>query len=815
MSVTSGVVGSPSSNPVSGFTTLGENSQPPVPTTKGNQKGPEKTISCVSCRKRKLKCDRVKPKCGTCTRLRHECEYPERRRNLGSKRRNIKELEARLAQVETQLVAESKSSLNTGLGSRIDPNWNQMGMDVNVDLPSAGLMTSYETIPPGLGFPQVAAPSISMENVFPGELISLGLQEPLPPSGMMDELYEIYFEKFHPTMPIIHRTRFHTSLNLGPASRPPVCLSYAMWTLAASLSTKYLACEEVFYERARRYIEMAEMKGHGESFVSLQYAQTWGLICNYEARKMYFTRSWMSTGQMVRMVQMLGLWRLDHDESSAKESLQPPKDWVELEERRRTFWAAFYSDRFVSSGSGWPMIIQEHEIFTNLPSSEAAFEVGVPETSTSLAQALTPEGTSRLSTYGCVLLTAAYFGHFFQHVRGTGPSNHPEDIQNGEFWKRHRRMENALSNTYIYLPDSLRLPAGIRDMNVIFIHMNIQASIIGLHRTAVTTAGRYNIDPVFVRQSQARTFMAAEEIVSILRQSHKEDSPRMVPWVGFCLYVAAGIFINDLKSESPSANSLSNLEQILHAMRDIGAHHTITKGFLTQCELDIEALSKNRFGRDIPVQPDILAESQGVPITVADMQALLLQPEEEEKIKPSEYIPAGILAPNPSHSPASVPLPSESVTNSSVSSPAAPVSDYVSWEMRAGSRRLSSRFEDVSYAPKYTNTPPLAPDPHSSFTGYTQASPNMIERSESIEMRSMDFSYDQLSPMNYVKSPDGIPLQSNDTPVETFLMQNNWSVPNGNGYQRPMEPESFPPASSMPWSSSKYSRVRPERGGVV
>ena len=56
----------------------------------------EKTISCVSCRKRKLKCDRVKPKCGTCSRLKHECEYPERRRNLGYKRRNMKELEARL-----------------------------------------------------------------------------------------------------------------------------------------------------------------------------------------------------------------------------------------------------------------------------------------------------------------------------------------------------------------------------------------------------------------------------------------------------------------------------------------------------------------------------------------------------------------------------------------------------------------------------------------------------------------------------------------------------------------------------------------------
>jgi len=82
----------------------------------GDGKAPEKTISCVSCRKRKLKCDRTKPKCATCTRLRHDCEYPERRRNLGSKRRNMKELEARLGMkpgrrlLNTQLLILCSSS---------------------------------------------------------------------------------------------------------------------------------------------------------------------------------------------------------------------------------------------------------------------------------------------------------------------------------------------------------------------------------------------------------------------------------------------------------------------------------------------------------------------------------------------------------------------------------------------------------------------------------------------------------------------------------------------------------------------------------
>jgi hypothetical protein len=63
----------------------------------GSAAAAEKTISCISCRGRKLKCDRVKPRCGTCTRLRHHnCEYPERRRNVGTRRRNMRDLEARL-----------------------------------------------------------------------------------------------------------------------------------------------------------------------------------------------------------------------------------------------------------------------------------------------------------------------------------------------------------------------------------------------------------------------------------------------------------------------------------------------------------------------------------------------------------------------------------------------------------------------------------------------------------------------------------------------------------------------------------------------
>jgi hypothetical protein len=59
---------------------------------------------------------------------------------------------------------------------------------------------------------------------------------------------------------------------------------------------------------------------------------------------------------------MLGLQHLDGDGQGVKRILSPAKDWIELEERRRTFWASFYGDRWSSSGTGWPMIIDEKDV---------------------------------------------------------------------------------------------------------------------------------------------------------------------------------------------------------------------------------------------------------------------------------------------------------------------------------------------------------------------------------------------------------------------------------------------------------------------
>ena len=86
--------------------------------------------------------------------------------------------------------------------------------------------------------------------------------------------------------------------------RPPVCLRYAMWTLACSVTDKYQDLKDLFYQRSRKYVEVDYIKGFGEHIISVSHVQTHVLLASYEFKMMYFPRAWISTGSAVRLCQM-------------------------------------------------------------------------------------------------------------------------------------------------------------------------------------------------------------------------------------------------------------------------------------------------------------------------------------------------------------------------------------------------------------------------------------------------------------------------------------------------------------------------------
>ncbi|KAI5370073.1 hypothetical protein Slin15195_G009510 [Septoria linicola] len=551
-----------------------------------------KRIACVLCRKRKLKCDGTKPSCGTCSRLQHDCSYDEVRKKSGPKRGYVKALEARLAQVETLLKTQDDQPVVQRLGdagrdsTRTDYSHNATTIsNSNVQKPTASsdfLSHAYNGLDPAAANPS----HIATEEPFPWEMIGLGLDEPLPTQDVIDELNQAYFDKVHPSLPMIHRPRYRAAMHLAPHMRPPVCLRYAMWANAAAVTNKFEALQDHFYQRARKYIQSDEMKGHGESMITIAHCQTWILLATHEFKLMYFPRAWMSAGRACRMALMMGLHRMDGIGLDVRQCLAPPKDWTEREERRRTFWMSFCVDRYSSIGTGWPMTIEESDILTSLPAEEELYEMSRPAKTITLFEALEPSGTSRMSPLAGVIVLACLFGRNLTHLHRPDADDQDDDL-NGNFWKRHRSMDNILLNTALALPDSLRLPSGLNNPNVIFMNMNIHTSTICLHQAAIFKADKNRMPARISAESKVRCITAAAEIASIMRQISHLDLAAMNPFISFCLYVAARVFVQYLKARSKDAQVRASLQFLLSAMHAIKRKNPLTESFLVQLDVDL------------------------------------------------------------------------------------------------------------------------------------------------------------------------------------------------------------------------------------
>ncbi|KAF1831864.1 binuclear zinc transcription factor [Decorospora gaudefroyi] len=555
-----------------------------------------KRIACVLCRKRKLRCDGTRPTCSTCKRLSHDCAYDEVRKKSGPKRGYVKLLEQRLQQVETLLKGQDATDSSKDATVQ-DSASAYVANTINQALPNSGDRTNNvgntqtrngtSRTPGADPFQNVGATGNHPEPDSSWEMIGLGLEEPLPPQDVMDDLYQIYFSKVHLTLPIIHRPRFLAALNLAPHVRPPICLRYIMWTLAASITDKYEALQEHFYQRSRKYAQMDEMKGHGESTITLAHCQSWIMTCTYEFKQMYFPRAWLSAGRAVRLAQMMQLHRLDGAGLDVKQCLPPPKDWTEREERRRTFWMAFCVDRYASIGTGWPMTIDERDILTNLPASDEAFEKSRPMPTGSLDQVLNANGAANLQALGAVALTAAMFGRNLLHLHRPGPDDNDEDI-NGGFWNRHRQTDQILLQTSLSLPDHLRLPSGLADPNVAFVNMCIHTSAICLHQAAIFKADKYRLPASVCNESKIRCVTAAAEIASIMKMVSHMDLASMNPFISFCVYVAARVFVQYLKTRPKDQQMNASLQFLLQAMQALRRKNPLTESFLVQLDLDLE-----------------------------------------------------------------------------------------------------------------------------------------------------------------------------------------------------------------------------------
>ncbi|KAI6512870.1 hypothetical protein MCOR10_009546 [Pyricularia oryzae] len=597
-------------------------------------------MACVGCRSRKLKCSRDLPICVRCARLKIECVYPESRRKPLNKRKNVKELEARLALVEDLLKDAGANPRQGGVKS---PSVETIG-DVNLDDVSPGsgsgdgdgsadVEFAYDsTVPPmasycSRGLDQIPNQQTSSDYFNTQELMGLGMFEVPPPFDVVDEMHTQFFQQQHTFIPIVHPARYLKSFHSAPHMRPPMALQYAIWAMAAFQMDKYSAFHDPYYRRARQYLEADELKGVGEHFITIQHAQAWVLVAAYEARTMHFTRAAMSCARGVKLCHMMGLHRLDEPGYMDRitPTILPPQSWVELEERRRVFWGAFIIDSHASVSTGWPSMIEPSQIATNVPSSHDAFVSGKEEETARLKDLFF--GAS-YSTFAASVGICHIFNQLLAHVAQIRPDDRPQDLEYGNFWKRHRDIDNTLSSSFMFLPDGMRLPKNNRNPAVVFMNLNLHASVICLHQCAIDRAQAHELPDTIAQSSIVRVINSADEIVNIVKQAVQVDSASAFrnPLVALSLYCAASVYMYvssepEKDGKEPSKKTqvkpshLDALEFLIQCLVAISRIHAITQSFLRQITADldhynlaglvrlppIEGLDMTKVGYNIPL----------------------------------------------------------------------------------------------------------------------------------------------------------------------------------------------------------------------
>ncbi|KAI1180153.1 hypothetical protein F4777DRAFT_363724 [Nemania sp. FL0916] len=575
------------------------------------------SLSCVTCRSRKLRCDKVKPVCTRCAKVNGSCVYPESRRKPTFKRRNVQELEERLAQVEGLLrqARDGRPFGDDGGGSgdtedltpeavHIDAFETPITEDVlfegiNYDVPDIALDDSAFGLRPDNPAAFVGnhpVPPMGNFSGMSGELIDLGgVFEPLPPFEIMEDLNRLFFKHQQQFAPIVHSNRYLQAFYSPPHMKPPMCLQYAIWALASNNDPKYHAYHDeqiflihqnpVFYRRARQYADMDEMKGNGEHFLTVAHAQAWCVLAIDEAKSTMFTRAAMSCARAARLAAMMGLHHMDAPRDESSPTIAPPRDWAELEERRRTFWGTFCIDSHCSISTGWPHLIDLADVTTHLPATEAAFQNGIAMETCTIHDAF--KGGHSYSSFAGSVIVCHLFNLILKHAHRPKENDNPDNYEYGEYWKRHRDLDNTLSNAFMFLPETLRLPENYREATAVNLNLNLHASIICLHHAALERIETHSLGDTAKRISRNRLSTAAQEIVNIIKlTSHLSAGPR-TPLAALSLFCGASVYMHFCK-EKPTPADVDNLDFMLSAMEAIGRTHSLTRSFLRQTLLDID-----------------------------------------------------------------------------------------------------------------------------------------------------------------------------------------------------------------------------------
>lgn len=91
-----------------------------------------------------------------------------------------------------------------------------------------------------------------------------------------------------------------------------------------------------------------------------------------------------------------------------------------------------------------------------------------------------------------------------------------------------------------------------------------------------------------ITESKRRCIVAADQISSIMKMISHTDLTLMNPFMSFCVYVAARVFVQYLQSRPDDSAARSSLQFFFSALDALKNKNPMTESFLVQLDVDIE-----------------------------------------------------------------------------------------------------------------------------------------------------------------------------------------------------------------------------------
>ncbi|KAJ5140774.1 hypothetical protein N7448_004182 [Penicillium atrosanguineum] len=318
-------------------------------------------LACEECRRRKARCDRVRPLCGGCAENGTLCLVNENRPQRGPKKGQLQALRSRVAMLERQLVGQSDSIDGSSTKARSTPattppsdDMFSLDQDEDFAMPesepsnrvpllarSDGKTPDLADLPDFQEIPELS-PSFTHVDPFSSACMdwqttsgliasSVGTNTPIKqydttPFFVSNNLCLsalLYFDRVHAIAPIVHKQRYFSwALNQSPPPTPAqACLRSSMHTIAAAVSSQFRGIEEALYAETRGMLESLDTrptpvsKKHrsrsASTNIQLEQIQSWLLLAQYEFLRKDEHQAMITAGRAFRLVQLARLFEVD------------------------------------------------------------------------------------------------------------------------------------------------------------------------------------------------------------------------------------------------------------------------------------------------------------------------------------------------------------------------------------------------------------------------------------------------------------------------------------------------------------------------